>query len=1034
MTTPASYAFLPWLRRGLAREIDRPDGTATGAARAAVPITLGIDAAGERRPVTVPFELFGPGEIAAVDPRVVIRTLPGADENDAEPSVFPAVEFAQPDFPWRFTPARAESVRGRLRPWTVLAVLPEDALVEESPALGDGTLAAITVDGAGSLPLLAQSWAWAHVQIDGFDATTETLDDVVRHQPRRIRSRLLAARRLAPRTRYRAFLVPAFERGRLAGLREPLDDTVDALTPAWQPGAARVRLPVYHAWNFRTGEAADFETLARRLRARPADDRTGLRDMFAGAPDPALPPASGTPLAMEGALIAPDTQSGPWSAQQRAPFVTALAELLNRPAELLRTPGAPLTVAPPLWARWQAAADRLLTQDGAPPRWFHELNADPRLRAAAGLGADVVRAHDQQLMAEAWNQVEGILAANAELRRAQISRAASERLLERHLAPLPAPDLLTVTAPLRAHFTAPGPATGQAGAITVHERLRRSPVPDGALDGGLRRALRPAGPVGRRAARLREEGTAPLLARLNTAAVRARPPVETPAVLVTRARVAEALDRAGVLPGAGRQVSMGLAAAAGTVAAARVTRHRAGRLAALAAGAAVLARTRTARRAVLGRRRVLDPDARPEDVKDLSPAKGFVPALSVPGKWDEGPVPADHVPPAQGLAAAVRFRDALADALGDLNAVPAPGPRLTVADLGGLADSLADRMQPGRTVAEGLRHRLTVAPWVRWDDEDPLEPVMAAPSIEAPMYEPLRDLDQEWLLPGVGRIPPDTATLLRTNQRFVEAYMAGLSHEMGRELLYHEYPTDQRGTYFRQFWDVRGVAGPGGGAADPATLRDIEEIHRWGPATALGAHTGRTPAPREGHVVLLVKGEILRRFPNTLVYAVRTVLDQGRRALGEEREFPVFEGRLDPDISFYGFDLLPDDVRGDEDPQQDQGWYFMLQEQPTEPVFGLDPDDGHYAAQPTAWNDLNWAHLVADAAALDTLGHIDLDAELPDTTQVAPAPGEPQLAWHAEQGRGAKGANGSDLAHVTLQRPFRVAIHGSDLLPEENTP
>ena len=34
--------------------------------------------------------------------------------------------------------------------------------------------------------------------------------------------------------------------------------------------------------------------------------------------------------------------------------------------------------------------------------------------------------------------------------------------------------------------------------------------------------------------------------------------------------------------------------------------------------------------------------------------------------------------------------------------------------------------------------------------------------------------------------------------------MVGLNHEFARELLWREYPTDQRGSYFRQFWDVRG--------------------------------------------------------------------------------------------------------------------------------------------------------------------------------------------------------------------------------------
>ena len=40
--------------------------------------------------------------------------------------------------------------------------------------------------------------------------------------------------------------------------------------------------------------------------------------------------------------------------------------------------------------------------------------------------------------------------------------------------------------------------------------------------------------------------------------------------------------------------------------------------------------------------------------------------------------------------------------------------------------------------------------------------------------------------------------------------MVGLNFEMGRELLWRGFPTDQRGTYFDSFW--------GGGA-------DIEPLH-----------------------------------------------------------------------------------------------------------------------------------------------------------------------------------------------------------------
>src|SRR4029453_6862216 len=84
--------------------------------------------------------------------------------------------------------------------------------------------------------------------------------------------------------------------------------------------------------------------------------------------------------------------------------------------------------------------------------------------------------------------------------------------------------------------------------------------------------------------------------------------------------------------------------------------------------------------------------------------------------------------------------------------------------------------------------------------EDPLAPIMAAPDFPRPMYEGLRDLSSDYLLPGLEHVPPNTATALETNPVFIEAFLGGLSTEMARELLWREFPTDQRGTYFRQFW------------------------------------------------------------------------------------------------------------------------------------------------------------------------------------------------------------------------------------------
>ncbi|MCL4258882.1 MAG: hypothetical protein KJZ53_10200, partial [Anaerolineales bacterium] len=76
---------------------------------------------------------------------------------------------------------------------------------------------------------------------------------------------------------------------------------------------------------------------------------------------------------------------------------------------------------------------------------------------------------------------------------------------------------------------------------------------------------------------------------------------------------------------------------------------------------------------------------------------------------------------------------------------------------------------------------------------------------------------------GLEHVPPNTIAGLVTNPRFIEAFMVGLNHEMSRELLWRGFPTDQRGSYFRQFWETRGrVPKPEGDAA-----KDVGPIHAW---------------------------------------------------------------------------------------------------------------------------------------------------------------------------------------------------------------
>ena len=168
---------------------------------------------------------------------------------------------------------------------------------------------------------------------------------------------------------------------------------------------------------------------------------------------------------------------------------------------------------------------------------------------------------------------------------------------------------------------------------------------------------------------------------------------------------------------------------------------------------------------------------------------------------------------------------------------------------------------PGRVVAE---------------TPEPIVDAMAHPDFEDAMYAPLRDIDKELLIPNLQLIPPNTISLLETNPKFIESYLVGLNHEMGRELLWREYPTDMRGSYFRQFWEVKGVSNPDT-PADAEKLKDILKVHSWQSVSALGAHKPPPPPdadvqPGEKQVVLVIRGDLLKRYPNTVIYAQKAIV------------------------------------------------------------------------------------------------------------------------------------------------------------------
>jgi hypothetical protein len=272
-----------------------------------------------------------------------------------------------------------------------------------------------------------------------------------------------------------------------------------------------------------------------------------------------------------------------------------------------------------------------------------------------------------------------------------------------------------------------------------------------------------------------------------------------------------------------------------------------------------------------------------------------------------------------------------------------------------------------------------------------LDPVMAAPDIPEPLYEPLAKADPDRFLPGIGLIPDDTITLLETNPPFVEAFLVGANHEMNRELLWRGYPTDRRGTPFRRFWD-RVDAGP-----------DIPAIHEFGRSAQLGTNSG---ADLRGALVLLVRGQLLRRYPHAVLYAAPALADGRLDPAPNVVAEPIFWGQVAPDVTFAGFDLTVEDV------QPAPGWYFVLAEQPTEPRFGLDGSGGTAIA---SWSDLHW-----DRVGIAPGGHLTLAASGLEGTE------RPLVKDGTVRAR--FGRTSADMAAITFQRPFRAVVHTDQLL------
>ena len=187
-----------------------------------------------------------------------------------------------------------------------------------------------------------------------------------------------------------------------------------AADPAWTPATAPLTLPFYYRFDFHTSDEGDFESLVRALTPPCCPHRSVSGPWTSASRTRAYPRPAG-PWDWTARSHSASTRLRGWIPPRRIPDGGPDLDQPDSPANRRSgQPGPDRSGHRPADLRPLAGG---VSVDRTAAGWENDLNLDPRNRTAAGMGTQIVQGERTQLMASAWQQVEGVLKANQMLAR-----------------------------------------------------------------------------------------------------------------------------------------------------------------------------------------------------------------------------------------------------------------------------------------------------------------------------------------------------------------------------------------------------------------------------------------------------------------------------------------------------------------------------------------------------------------------------------------------------------------------------------------